>query len=114
MVIFVARVKPPAEFSDRPYLQPIYDRPEFIVRNLIRLHGGWWDGYASNLMPASEREQAREIASLAGGVDSLIARARELGTLLKKTKGDPRKLNAKERSRVRNLVVKGATGRKRQ
>jgi glyoxylase-like metal-dependent hydrolase (beta-lactamase superfamily II) len=74
----VARVKPPAEFSDRPYLQPIYDRPEFIVRNLIRLHGGWWDGYASNLMPATESEQAREIATLAGGVDKLVARAREL------------------------------------
>ncbi len=74
----VARVKPPAEFEGRPYLQPIYDRPEFIVRNLIRLHGGWWDGYASNLLPASEREQAREIAALAGGAGKLMARAREL------------------------------------
>ena len=37
---------------------------------------------------------------------------KELGTLLKETKGDPRKLNAKERSRVRNLVTKGLTGRK--
>ncbi len=76
----VARVKPPAEFADRVYLQPIYDRPEFIVRNLIRLHGGWWDGYASNLMPATEAEQAREIASLAGGADKLVARARELAS----------------------------------
>ena len=76
----VARVKPPAEFADRAYLQPIYDRPEFIVRNLIRLHGGWWDGYASNLMPATESEQAREIASLAGGVEKLVARARELAS----------------------------------
>ncbi|HYZ93550.1 MAG TPA: alkyl sulfatase dimerization domain-containing protein [Actinomycetota bacterium] len=74
----VARVKPPAEFADRAYLQPIYDRPEFIVRNLIRLHGGWWDGYASNLMPATEQEQAREIASLAGGADKLVSRARDL------------------------------------
>ena len=40
------------------------------------------------------------------------AERRELGTLLKKTKGDPRKLNPKERSRVRNLVTKGMTGRK--
>jgi hypothetical protein len=36
----------------------------------------------------------------------------ELGTLLKKTKGDPRNLNARERSRLRNLVYKGLTGRK--
>ena len=75
----VARVRAPAEFADRPYLQPVYDRPEFIVRNLIRLHGGWWDGYPADLMPSTETEQAKEIASLAGGVDKLIARAREIG-----------------------------------
>jgi hypothetical protein len=40
------------------------------------------------------------------------AERRELGTLLRKTKGDPRRLSVKERARVRNLVVKGATGRK--
>jgi alkyl sulfatase BDS1-like metallo-beta-lactamase superfamily hydrolase len=57
----------------------VYDRPEFIVRNLIRLHGGWWDGYPADLMPSTETEQAKEIASLAGGVDKLIARAREIG-----------------------------------
>jgi alkyl sulfatase BDS1-like metallo-beta-lactamase superfamily hydrolase len=76
----VARVKAPAEFADRPYLQPVYDRPEFIVRNLIRLHGGWWDGYPADLMPATETEKAEEIASLAGGVGSLVARARELAS----------------------------------
>jgi hypothetical protein len=37
---------------------------------------------------------------------------RELGTLLKKSKADPRKLNARERSRVRNLAQKGVTGKK--
>ncbi len=73
----VARVKPPAEFEGLSYLQPIYDRPEFIVRNLIRLHGGWWDGHPAHLIPASEREQAREIASLAGGAENLVTRARE-------------------------------------
>jgi glyoxylase-like metal-dependent hydrolase (beta-lactamase superfamily II) len=76
----VARVKTPTEFADRPYLQPVYDRPEFIVRNLIRLHWGWWDGYPAHLMPSTEREQAREIASLAGGASKLAARARELAS----------------------------------
>jgi len=52
--------------------------PAFIVRNLIRLHGGWWDGYPSDLMPSTETEQAKEIASLAGGADRLVVRAREL------------------------------------
>jgi alkyl sulfatase BDS1-like metallo-beta-lactamase superfamily hydrolase len=71
----IERVKPPASLADRPYLQPVYDRPEFIVRNLIRLHGGWWDGYPANLMPATEGAKAKEIASLAGGVETLVERA---------------------------------------
>jgi hypothetical protein len=40
------------------------------------------------------------------------AEVRELGTLLKKTKGNPSNLSARERTRVRNLVYKGLTGRK--
>jgi hypothetical protein len=47
------------------------------------------------------------------GRDNLTrAERRELGTLLKKSKGDPRKLSAKERARVRSLVAKGVTGGK--
>ena len=74
----VARVKPPAELADRAYLQPIYDRPEFIVRNLIRLHAGWWDGYPSTVLPAAPDARAREIVALAGGTDKLIERATAL------------------------------------
>ena len=39
------------------------------------------------------------------------AERRELGRVLKKSKGDPRKLTQKERDRVRSLVSKGARGR---
>lgn len=74
----VARVEAPPEFADTPYLQPVYDRPEFIVRNLIRRHWGWWDGYPANLLPSTERERAKEIASLAGGVAKLVERAHQL------------------------------------
>jgi hypothetical protein len=28
--------------SDSPWLQPVYDEGEFIVRNVIRYFGGWW------------------------------------------------------------------------
>ena len=46
------------------------------------------------------------------GKDNLTeAERRELGRVLRKSKGDPRKLTVKERERVRALVVKGATGR---
>lgn len=74
----VARVRPPEELHERPYLKPVYDRPEFIVRNLIRLHWGWWDGHPANLLSAPAADRAREIANLAGGVVAVVARAREI------------------------------------
>jgi alkyl sulfatase BDS1-like metallo-beta-lactamase superfamily hydrolase len=68
-------VKPPAHLADKPYLQAVYDEPEFIVRNIWRLEGGWYDGIPSRLKPARESEQARAIAELAGGVEKVVARA---------------------------------------
>jgi alkyl sulfatase BDS1-like metallo-beta-lactamase superfamily hydrolase len=65
----------PARLADRPYLQPIYDEPEFIVRNVWRLYGGWYDGNPANLKPAREAALAAELASLAGGAGRLATRA---------------------------------------
>ena len=42
-------VRPPERLAARPYLRPVYDEPEFIVRNVWRLYGGWWDGNPSTL-----------------------------------------------------------------
>lgn len=74
----VARVSVPKSLAEKPYLQPLYDRPEFIARNIIRLHAGWWNGRASELLPAPAVARAKEIAALAGGVDKLVARAKSL------------------------------------
>jgi alkyl sulfatase BDS1-like metallo-beta-lactamase superfamily hydrolase len=71
----VHSVSPPAGLAEKPYLQPIYDEPEFIVRNVWRLEGGWYDGIASHLKPAEHRAQAEEVASMAGGADVLMGRA---------------------------------------
>jgi alkyl sulfatase BDS1-like metallo-beta-lactamase superfamily hydrolase len=71
----IETVKPPAALADRPYLQPIYDEPEFIVRNVVRCLGGWYTGVPSELKPAPRAQQARELAELAGGVAPLLARA---------------------------------------
>ena len=68
-------VKAPAELLAKPYLVPIYDEPEFVVRNVWRLFGGWYDGNPANLKPASETALASEVAALAGGADRLAARA---------------------------------------
>ena len=71
-------VKVPSHLADRPYLQPYYDEPEFIVRNIWRLYGGWWDGNPANLRPAHERSLAEELAQLAGGANALATRAEKL------------------------------------
>jgi len=62
----------------RPYLRPSYDDPRFVVRNLWRLYGGWYDGNPAHLMPAPERELAATLAELAGGASALAARAEAL------------------------------------
>ena len=71
-------VKIPAELADRPYLQATYDEPEFVVHNIWRLYGGWWDGDPAQLKPSPKAELAREIARLAGGADRLAKRAIQL------------------------------------
>ncbi|MDO8432706.1 MAG: alkyl sulfatase dimerization domain-containing protein, partial [Candidatus Binatus sp.] len=70
-------VKPPPNLAGKPWLQPVYDEPEFIVHNIWRLEGGWYDGEPANLKPATDAERAREIAALAGGVAPIVARAIE-------------------------------------
>src|SRR6202051_1273085 len=53
-------VWPPSALAEKPYLQPVYDEPDFIVRNVWRLEGGWYDGVASHLKPAPHHAQAAE------------------------------------------------------
>jgi alkyl sulfatase BDS1-like metallo-beta-lactamase superfamily hydrolase len=72
----LAQVAPKKELLERPYLRPIYDDPEFIVRNLWRLYGGWYDGNPAHLKPAREEQLARSIVELAGGVEKVLEKAR--------------------------------------
>src|SRR5947199_3037088 len=75
----VHTVRAPAHLLARPYLQPVYDEPEFVVRNVWRLYGGWYDGNPAHLKPAPEARVATEIAALAGGAGRLADRARAVG-----------------------------------
>lgn len=72
------RVTPPANLADKPYLQPVYDHPQFLIRNIWRRYGGWWDGEPDNLLPAPRAQQAREWVSLAGGVGKVLERVSRL------------------------------------
>ncbi|MBW2313070.1 MAG: MBL fold metallo-hydrolase [Deltaproteobacteria bacterium] len=68
----------PDALLERPYLRPSYDDPRFIVRNLWRLYGGWYDGNPAHLMPAPERDLAATLAEMAGGATALADRAEAL------------------------------------
>jgi glyoxylase-like metal-dependent hydrolase (beta-lactamase superfamily II) len=68
-------VEVPQRLLDKPYLRPIYDHPQFILRNIWRLYGGWYDGEPDNLLPAPRAEQALEWVALAGGIDAVLERA---------------------------------------
>jgi alkyl sulfatase BDS1-like metallo-beta-lactamase superfamily hydrolase len=68
----------PEALAGRPFLQPVYDEPEFIVHTVWRQYGGWWDGNPATLKPASERALAAELAELAGGAGALADRALQL------------------------------------
>lgn len=81
----IQSVKMPQDLLSRPYLQPTYDDPEFLVRNIWRLYGGWWDGDPAHLKPSPAAELSRELARLAGGASRLAERAGELAA-----KGDLR------------------------
>ncbi len=76
----IHQVRLPDHLAGLPYLRPTYDEPEFVVRNLWRLYGGWYDGNPAHLKPAREVEVAREMAALAGGAEVLAARAEVLAT----------------------------------
>ena len=68
----------PEEARADPRLQPRYDRPEFIARNVIRRYGGWWSRYYADMLPAPQERRAGEFVALAGGAERVAERALEL------------------------------------
>ncbi|MEU4544064.1 alkyl sulfatase dimerization domain-containing protein [Nonomuraea dietziae] len=71
----VHTVRPLDRYADRPYLRARYDEPEFVVRNIWRLYGGWYDGNPAHLKPAPDAVLATAVAELAGGPSALAAAA---------------------------------------
>ncbi len=66
------------DILERPYLRPVYDEPEFVVRNIWRMYGGWYDGNPARLKPAPDAMLATELAGLAGGAMRLAERGQAL------------------------------------
>lgn len=71
-------VELPGDLLERPYLRPVYDDPLFIVRNIWRYYGGWYDGNPARLKPPPDSVLAGEVARLAGGAAALAQRALDL------------------------------------
>jgi alkyl sulfatase BDS1-like metallo-beta-lactamase superfamily hydrolase len=71
----IHNVRVPQHLLDKPYLKPNYDEPEFVVRNIWRLYGGWYDGNPARLKPAADTAIATEVATIAGGPLALAQRA---------------------------------------
>ncbi|MFC2099950.1 alkyl sulfatase dimerization domain-containing protein, partial [Candidatus Bipolaricaulota bacterium] len=102
-------VAPDPELAGLPHIRTAYNHPKFIVRDLLRYWGGWWDGEGSTLLPAPRSDQAAEIIRLAGGPEPVLTRTRELaeaGNLALAchlvdwaTKADPQYLPAQELKR---------------
>jgi alkyl sulfatase BDS1-like metallo-beta-lactamase superfamily hydrolase len=81
----IQSVKLPSSLMDKPYLRPVYDEPEFVLHNIWRLYGGWYDGNPAHLKPAPDAVLAAELADLAGGARVLADRAADIAA-----KGDLR------------------------
>ncbi len=69
-------VELPRRLLDKPWLRSAYDHPEFIVRNVWRFFGGWYEGEPDRLLPAPRSAEAAEWVTLAGGVPPVLQRAR--------------------------------------
>ncbi len=74
----VHTVRLPDHLAELPYLRGTYDEPEFVVRNIWRLYGGWYEGNPARLKPPSDAALATEVAGLAGGAAALAVRAVEV------------------------------------
>jgi glyoxylase-like metal-dependent hydrolase (beta-lactamase superfamily II) len=73
-------VRVPDDTLAKPYLRPFYDEPEFVVHNIWRQFGGWWDGAASRLKPSPDAHVATALAQLVGGAAVLMRRAEQAAT----------------------------------
>mgnify|MGYP001823378288 FL=1 len=68
----------PAHLAGHPALNEQYVSPADISRMVMKQYCGWWDDIPSHWAPARFDEQAAMICELAGGVDRVVERAREL------------------------------------
>ncbi len=70
----------PERFAKAPELDPQYNRPEDLARMVALRWTGWWDDIPSHFAAMPFEAEAKEALRLAGGLDTVDLRARELLT----------------------------------
>lgn len=73
----INRVKVPEDLAQKPWLQPIYGHPTFVIYGVHRRYAGWYNGNPAELFPAKSVEIAAEVVKLAG-IDKLVKEAKTL------------------------------------
>ena len=73
----VEHARLPERFAKLDYLGDYYGTVEGTIRDLYAQDLGWFDGDVLSLHRESPHKQSERIADLAGGVDALMAKARQ-------------------------------------
>ena len=73
----VEYVRLPENLTDKDYLRDYYGSLPQTVREIYSRHMGWFDGNPINLHRPAPRDEAGHMVELAGGMDALLAKARE-------------------------------------
>ena len=68
----------PASLATHPTMRVQYVTPRDISKMVMRQYTGWWDDLPSHWTPAPVQAQGRMLVELAGGMDRLVERGREL------------------------------------
>ena len=73
----IDKIKVPEDLAQKPWLQPIYGHPTFVIHGVHRRYAGWYNGNPSELFPARSAEIAAEVVKLTGG-DKILQETQRL------------------------------------
>lgn len=76
--VIAATISWPEKFAAEPTLDPQYNRPQDIARMVSMRWTGWWDDIPGHFAAMPFEEEAKEAVRLAGGIEALDKRARQL------------------------------------
>jgi alkyl sulfatase BDS1-like metallo-beta-lactamase superfamily hydrolase len=73
----IEKVKIPEDLANKPWLQPLYGHPTFVIHGVQRRYAGWYNGNPSELFPVKSTDIAAEVVKLAGA-EKLLQDAKNL------------------------------------